>query len=127
MRALTIIAISGALVTTIASPAMAMAEHRPRASLKVTITNGTAPPQVVRLTCNRDGGTHPTPRAACRVLRAVHGDPSELDGANAICTREFNPHTVKVKGTWRGHRVNFTTTYSNKCLMLAAGKALYTL
>lgn len=125
MRALTITALSCALVVAAASPALA--DHRPRATLKITITVGQATPQTVKLTCNRDGGTHPTPRAACRVLRGVHGNPARLTGAGAVCTREFNPHTVTVKGKWRGHRVDFTKTYSNKCLMLAAGRALYTL
>ena len=100
---------------------------RPRASLKISVAVGTATAKTVKLTCNRDGGTHPTPRPACRLLRAVKGNPAKLgDGGDAICTREYNPQTATVRGKWRGKRVDFTRTYANPCMMKAAGGPLFT-
>ena len=33
----------------------------------------------VVLTCDPDGGVHPTPAAACELLRKVDGDPAKLN------------------------------------------------
>ncbi|GAA3467084.1 SSI family serine proteinase inhibitor [Nonomuraea roseola] len=125
MRAIKILALTGAFMMAATAPALA--EQRPRASLKVAVTVADTA-KTVRLTCDRDGGNHPTPRAACRLLRAVKGKPARLEvRKNPICTKEFRPHTVEVWGAWRGKPVRFTKTYSNACLMKAAGGAVFTL
>lgn len=123
MRSIKTVALAGAFVL---AAAPALAEHRPRASLKVSVTVGDTT-KAVRLVCDRDGGSHPTPRAACRLLRSVKGDPARLRVKDPICTKEFRPHTVSVRGTWRGKPVRFTRTFANECLMTSAGGALFTL
>ncbi|MER6912422.1 subtilase-type protease inhibitor [Streptomyces sp. NPDC000594] len=86
--------------------------------------------RAVTLACEpRAIGTHPSPRSACRELRAVDGDfnalSSGLPGIN--CTRQYEPVTVTADGVWRGQRVDWTVTYTNSCEMAAAlgGGKLY--
>lgn len=125
MKILTVLAMSAALALGATAPALA--DPMPRANLKIVIAPQGAPTQSVTLTCGPAGGTHPTPRAACRVLRQVHGDPSKLTSDGAVCTKEYQPHTVAVIGRWHGRRIAYLTMFNNACLMRAAGKELYTL
>ncbi|MFI6485685.1 SSI family serine proteinase inhibitor [Nonomuraea sp. NPDC050663] len=126
MKALKILLTAGLLLTAAATPAMAAeGQHRPKASLKITIAAEGAAAESVRLTCGWPGGSHPTPRAACRVLNKVKGNPARLSNPGAICTKEFRPHKVTVKGRWYGKRVDFTRTFGNNCLMVSEGGALY--
>ncbi|WP_431902963.1 SSI family serine proteinase inhibitor [Nonomuraea sp. bgisy101] len=124
MRSITTLALAGAIVLAAASPALA--GHRPLASLKVSVTVAGAT-KSAGLLCDRDGGDHPSPRTACRLLRAVKGDPARLRVKDPVCTREYRPHVVSVRGTWRGRPVSFTTTFANACLMKSAGGAVFTL
>lgn len=123
MRAVRLVALSGAFLMAAASPAAA--EHQPKAQLSITVAVGENAPKSVTLTCDHDGGTHPTPRRACRLLRIAKGDPARLVRDHAVCTREFMPHRVTVKGVWHGETVDFTRTFGNACLMKAGGDAVY--
>ncbi|MFI6903007.1 SSI family serine proteinase inhibitor [Nonomuraea sp. NPDC050394] len=123
MKTLALVVLAGAVVWGNAAPAAA--SQRPRATLKISVTTGDTT-KAVRLTCDRDGGNHPSPRAACRLLRSVKGNPAKLKNERAICTREYMPHRVRVTGVWRGKKVAFTGRFGNGCLMKAAGRAVYT-
>ncbi|MBB5083040.1 SSI family serine proteinase inhibitor [Nonomuraea endophytica] len=124
MKTLALVVLAGAVVLGNAAPAAA--SQRPRATLKISVITGENT-KTVRLTCDRDGGDHPSPRAACRLLRSVKGDPAKLRNERAMCTKEYLPHRVRVTGVWRGKRIAFTGRFSNGCLMKAAGRAVYTL
>ncbi|MEV0583500.1 SSI family serine proteinase inhibitor [Nonomuraea sp. NPDC050310] len=126
MKILTVLAMAGAVALGSAAPALAD-HHRPGASLKITVAVEGLPVKHARLTCGRAGGSHPTPKAACKVLRSVRGNPARLTDPGTICTKEYRPHTVTVRGRWYGKRVDFTRTFGNGCLMTAEGRALYKL
>lgn len=120
------IALSGAFLMSAAVPAVA--DQGPRAVLKVRLAIAGEKVRTVKLTCDRDGGSHPTPRAACRLLRAVDGRPGELElESHPTCTREFRPHMVAIWGQWRGKQVKFSHVYANECVMKAAGGAAFTI
>ena len=135
---MTAVALCGALLAT-AAASPALAERDPRSTLRI-LGRGEAGGQqgreavkqretkAVTLTCDRAGGDHPAPRAACRLLRRVHGDPARLNVTpDAVCTRELRPHAVVVAGMWRGKPVSFGRVYANACLLRAAGGAVFAL
>jgi hypothetical protein len=68
------------------------------------------------LTCNPDGGTHRDPAAACAALIRARGELWKVEGdPDRVCTKEFAPVTVHVKGHWYGKPINHTTYYNNLC------------
>ncbi|MEU4228182.1 SSI family serine proteinase inhibitor [Nonomuraea sp. NPDC026600] len=124
MRAAGTIVLCGAVLAT-ASPALA--DPRPQATLRIVVVVKDRPPKAVLLTCDPDGGGHPTPAAACELLRKVDGDPAKLNVVpNPVCTDEYERHTVLVGGRWRGRMIKWSHTYSNSCRMKAAGGAVFT-
>jgi hypothetical protein len=124
---MTAVALCGAFLATAAAPP-ALAERDPRSTLRILVAVKQGETKAVTLTCDRAGGGHPTPRAACRLLRQVHGDPALLNVTpDAVCTRELRPHAVVVAGMWRGEPVSFGRVYANACLLRAAGGAVFAL
>ncbi|MET8000345.1 SSI family serine proteinase inhibitor [Nonomuraea glycinis] len=132
---MTAVALCGALLAT-AAASPALAERDPRSTLRILVavkqdetkSVKQRETKAVTLTCERAGGDHPEPRAACRLLRRVHGDPARLDVTpDAACTRELRPHAVVVAGMWRGKPVSFGRVYGNACLLRAAGGAVFAL
>ncbi|MCA2187706.1 SSI family serine proteinase inhibitor [Nonomuraea cavernae] len=101
------------------------AGHHARSVLTITVTDSSGKSKAYRLTCDRDGGNHPNATAACDALRSVNGQISKLSRPDAICTREYSPTKVSVKGTWRGANVSFSGSYPNSCLARAAVGAVY--
>lgn len=74
-------------------------------------------PDRVVLACHPDAGTHPDPRRACESLRNAGGDFDRLgEGATGICTKEYAPVTVEALGYWGNRKVDYTETFSNRCL-----------
>ncbi|WP_336205788.1 SSI family serine proteinase inhibitor [Nonomuraea sp. LPB2021202275-12-8] len=130
MKVVAAITLCGAfLVTAAASPALA--ERAPRSTLRIVVATKDGPTKAATLICGRDarqGGDHPSPRAACRLLRQVDGDPARLNVVpDPVCTRELRPHAVVVAGMWRGRPVSFGHVYGNACLVNAAGGAVFAL
>jgi hypothetical protein len=124
---MTAVALCGALLTT-AAASPALAERDPRSTLRILVAVKQGETKAVTLTCDRAGGDHPAPRAACRLLRQVHGDPARLNVTpDAACTRELRPHAVVVAGMWRGEPVSFGRVYANACMVRAAGGAVFAL
>ncbi|MEU7747292.1 SSI family serine proteinase inhibitor [Nonomuraea sp. NPDC049158] len=124
MRAVGTIALCAAALAT-ATPALAEATRK--STLKIVIVVDDLP-KGATLTCDPDGGSHPTPAAACDLLRKVKGDPSKLNVVpNPVCTDEYQPHTVVVVGKWRGTSLRWTYVFSNSCRMKAAGGAVFTI
>ncbi|WP_055567958.1 SSI family serine proteinase inhibitor [Streptomyces atriruber] len=78
--------------------------------------------RAVTLTCApRPAGTHPSAAAACAELAKVGGQFTQLvgTGSDAICTKEWRPVTVSVRGVWNGKHVDWTNTFANQCTMKA--------
>ncbi|MDI3421509.1 SSI family serine proteinase inhibitor [Streptomyces luteolus] len=79
------------------------------------------------LTCNPPGGTHPTPRTACRLLRDVNGNIHKLDkNPDQMCTKQYRPVTVHAYGHWHGRHVNQWKTFANSCEAEAATGEVFT-
>jgi hypothetical protein len=120
------LALCGAFLFTAASPALA--DRAPRSTLRILVAEKGGETKAVTLRCDRDGGDHPAPREACRLLRRAGGDPARLNAApGQVCTRELRPHAVVVAGMWRGKTIIFGRVFGNPCLMRAAGGAVYAL
>ncbi|WP_016906101.1 SSI family serine proteinase inhibitor [Streptomyces xiaopingdaonensis] len=71
------------------------------------------------LRCRPTGGDHPHPRAACAKLReatADGGDPFAPVGKGELCTLVHGGDaTAKVRGTWRGARVDARFDRTDGC------------
>ncbi|WP_093802807.1 subtilase-type protease inhibitor [Streptomyces sp. Wb2n-11] len=65
------------------------------------------------------GGTHPSPGAACKELRAAHGEFSGLvdTSPQRSCTREWDPVVITAQGVWQGKPVSWSATFGNVCEM----------
>lgn len=72
------------------------------------------------LTCDPDGGTHPSAATACDDLRSVGGDLSALTAQDGICTREYRPVTAVATGVWQGRPLSYRATFANRCILLLA-------
>uniref|UniRef100_A0AAU2VFE2 Probable subtilase-type protease inhibitor n=1 Tax=Streptomyces sp. NBC_00003 TaxID=2903608 RepID=A0AAU2VFE2_9ACTN len=118
-----------------AAPADAMAPmslYAPSA-LVISIEPGTGEEgasvqRAVTLSCApTPSGTHPAPAAACAELRHVQGDFTALaaSGAPRICTKLWNPVTVRADGIWNGKRVSHVQTYGNSCMKAAGSEAVF--
>nr|WP_237535306.1 SSI family serine proteinase inhibitor [Streptomyces sp. SID3343] len=90
---------------------------------------GTTGPVVAEaeLWCHPDGGSHPTPAAACAALDAAGGDPQRIPARSGICPAVYAPVTAVATGHWRGgaQRIDFTRTYGNHCALRNAKPPLF--
>lgn len=93
----------------------------------MTVTSGDqSAARVLTLTCDPDGGDHPSADAACAEIEAADGDLSALPGEpSLLCTFEYNPVTVTATGTWRGRTVNFEQTFPNTCDLIRATGSVF--
>jgi hypothetical protein len=124
-----LILLATAAPTGAALAASGTAAEEPRARLTLTVAGGTPSiTQVVELTCDPDGGTHPNPADACAALRDVAGDASLLRmPEDTMCPGIFDPHTVLLSGVWEGRTISYKGTFANKCLLQATTGALFAL
>ncbi|MGR8011886.1 SSI family serine proteinase inhibitor [Streptomyces hypolithicus] len=65
-------------------------------------------------------GPHPRAADACAALEKANGDLDKLAGDPHLCTREYDPVTVSVTGTWRGTATAWRKTYANACMLDSA-------
>ena len=98
-----------------ASPAGAAASKRTALTVSYQADAGYA--AAVKLRCDPPRGAHPRKAQACRSLARAGGDPQRLRAAPLMCTMEYAPITARVRGTWRGHQVNWSHTFGNRCVM----------
>lgn len=108
-----------ALVTLLPAAAQAAGPDRqpPPTWLKLTVGGHRS----VTLGCDPPDGTHPNPGAACHAIAAAGGDLAKLrHNPEVACITVYDPVTVHARGTWRGQRVAYDATYSNRCALAAA-------
>jgi hypothetical protein len=87
-----------------------------RSQLTLLLVDASQRANVVTLTCNPDGGTHPHPARACSSLRDAGGDFKRLPpDSTTACTFVYQPVQAYATGHWRGRPVAFTHTYGNRC------------
>ncbi len=120
-----------ALAGAVLAPATAaQADVSPGAALRITVTKtggidpGPMPTPLadVTLTCDPDGGTHPTPEKACAELKEIRGNLDRLatgDGTH-FCPLYYDPVRVRIVGTWYGQDKKFEHQYTNLACMHAA-------
>jgi hypothetical protein len=74
-----------------------------------------APARHATLRCGPPGGTLPQPALACTKLAKLK-DPFAPVPADAMCTQVFGgPEVARVRGTYRGQRVNAVFNKKNGC------------
>ncbi|MFO7253165.1 MAG: SSI family serine proteinase inhibitor [Actinomycetes bacterium] len=126
MKAITVMALGGALL--FAAVPGAQADSAPLSELTLTVSRPDgAGATSVTLTCDPDGGTHPSPRAACDLLRSVDGNIGMIRPTRGVvCTREYAPRTATARGVWRGtKRFVIVRTFGNPCQMHAETGVLF--
>ena len=104
------------------SAGTATADHRPSSRLSLTVEGPRGASTTVRLECRPAGGSHPTPRSACREIARAGGDFESLPGSPEMiaCTMEYRPVTASARGRWNGERVRWQRQYPNPCTLLSA-------
>ncbi len=122
------IALAGAVIAS-ATPAQASADS-PQASLHIRVVHpsfasqspSSWEPVDVTLTCDPDGGTHPTPEEACAELTEINGDLERLatGGGHMFCVQLYDPVRVTITGYWYGEPKVFVHDYSNVGCLHAA-------
>ncbi|QWF77329.1 SSI family serine proteinase inhibitor [Amycolatopsis sp. CA-230715] len=94
-------------------------------SLQLNAHDTTGRVAAVSLACDPARGTHPKSNAACAVLDSIDGDFSRLPLHDQPCTLEYAPVDVTAIGVYRGQRVDFRTTYSNRCAADAGSSGVF--
>ncbi len=86
-------------------------------SLQLSVVqSGPESQSTVTLNCNPNGGNHPQVEQACDQLTNHSGQVAEIGAGDAMCMMKYEPVTVRAKGIWRGETLNYTDTFSNRCV-----------
>ncbi|GAA1672041.1 hypothetical protein GCM10009830_17740 [Glycomyces endophyticus] len=94
---------------------------------------------ILYLEVDRDGGAteramlscptgqgHDRGEEACIQLTAVGGEIGALEATDGICTKEYDPATLKGFGLWEGEFVYYEGEFANACEgALATGGAVF--
>jgi len=100
------------------SAGTATADHRPSSRLSLTVEGPRGASTTVRLECRPAGGSHPTPRSACREIARAGGDFESLPGSPEMiaCTMEYRPVTASARaGTASGFAGSASTPTRARC------------
>jgi Subtilisin inhibitor-like len=74
--------------------------------LTIVVNDGSGKTSTWRLACDPPGGSHPDPKAACRVLKANGAAALPPVPEDKICTQIYGgPETATITGTWEGKQV----------------------
>ena len=128
-RALKATALRGALlaaatVLLAAGQAPAEAVHRHGLQgdwLYLTVTRGDSRSSDTRgtlLLCDPPQG-HARAAEACAELAAAGGDIDAVPAAGVFCPMVYAPVTAHARGEWKGRQVDYTRTFSNRCVLAA--------
>ncbi|WP_061291680.1 SSI family serine proteinase inhibitor [Herbidospora cretacea] len=114
--------LAAALVMLTATPAAA---ETPSAFVLARSVDGQT--QVTTtLVCDGAGSTHPRAAEACAELRRAGGRFEALNvKPDAICTKEYLPHTAIALGAWQGRLVVWRKTFGNRCVMSGATGSVF--
>ncbi|MEW2131274.1 SSI family serine proteinase inhibitor [Streptomyces sp. NPDC005435] len=127
-------AAAGALMAALGLLTAAPASATPRPAfpggwLHLTVSRGeTLAPGSRRalLVCDPPRGTAHAAQA-CAQLAAAGGDIDRIPPKDVFCTMLYAPVTAHASGFWHGHRVEYTHTFSNGCVMSARTGAVFAL
>ncbi|WP_055568083.1 SSI family serine proteinase inhibitor [Streptomyces atriruber] len=62
-------------------------------------------------------GAHPQAAKACEAIARAGGDFDALPDDPHACTKEFDPVTATVTGSYEGRAIDWRKTYPNACAM----------
>ncbi|MET8690348.1 SSI family serine proteinase inhibitor [Streptomyces sp. NPDC004732] len=62
-------------------------------------------------------GAHPQAAKACEAIAQAGGDFNALPDDPHACTKEFDPVTATVTGSYEGRAISWHKTYPNACTM----------
>ncbi|MFD8914890.1 SSI family serine proteinase inhibitor [Streptomyces sp. NPDC059575] len=127
-------AAAGALVAALGLLTATPASAAPRSALPgdwlhLTVSQGeTIAPGSPRalLLCDPPRGTARAAEA-CAQLTAAEGDIDRIPPKDVFCTMLYAPVTAHASGIWHGHRVEYTHTFSNGCVMSARTGSVFAL
>lgn len=77
------------------------------------------------LSCFPAKGTHPDYKHACKVLTGVDGWVDAITRDKRACTKEYNPVTLRIEGSWKGRDLYWSNYYGNRCEAAAATRNVY--
>jgi hypothetical protein len=84
--------------------------------LTIVIDDGTGAKTTWTLTCDRAGGSHPDPDAACRALQARGATALPPVRKDVACTQVYGgPQRATISGTWHGQPVRSSFSRVNGC------------
>ncbi|RZQ60370.1 SSI family serine proteinase inhibitor [Amycolatopsis suaedae] len=95
------------------------------ASLTLTQHESSGAAAIVTLHCDPVSGTHPDADRACATLSDAGGDFARIESEDAACTLEYAPIEVHARGNWHGKRVEYATTYPNRCVAVAESRGVF--
>jgi hypothetical protein len=55
----------------------------------------------------------------------VHGDVASIPPGTSLCTFEYAPVTVTLRGVWDGSLRSYTGTFANRCILLDRTAGLF--
>jgi hypothetical protein len=86
------------------------------ADLTIVVDNGAGASTTYHLTCDPEGGDHPRPEVACRVLADKGAKALPPVRQDMQCTQVYGgPETAHITGTWRGQAVDSRLSRQNGC------------
>ncbi|MGO1051074.1 SSI family serine proteinase inhibitor [Crossiella sp. CA198] len=108
-----------AVVLLGAGPAAAVSQETVLTVTTAEGEAGTPPGKVATLNCDPAGGTHQHRAQACAQLSAAQGQVANLAGdpESQVCTMDYRPVTVTLKGIWQGQPLAYQHTYGNGCVL----------
>ncbi|MFE2417486.1 SSI family serine proteinase inhibitor [Streptomyces hokutonensis] len=89
--------------------------------LYLTVTRGDSRSSDTRgtlLLCDPPQG-HARAAEACAELAAAGGDIDAIPAAGVFCPMVYAPVTAHARGEWKGRQVDYTRTFSNRCVLAA--------
>ncbi|MGW3103538.1 SSI family serine proteinase inhibitor [Streptomyces sp. NPDC001100] len=102
------------------TPAQAAPRHGLRGDwLYLTVTRGDGRSSDTRgtlLLCDPPQG-HAHAAEACAELAAAGGDIDAVPARSVLCPMIYAPVTAHARGEWKGRQVDYTRTFSNRCVL----------
>ncbi|GIH26875.1 hypothetical protein Aph01nite_51850 [Acrocarpospora phusangensis] len=120
MKIMRIVALAAAAALLSAPLTVVPASAAAGASYTLSITQRGAT-RTVALTCSPDGGTHPSPAAACARLARAWGDPAMIAPKTGVfCIALYDPVTATATGNYFGRPIAYTRSFTNMCWLNVA-------
>ena len=84
--------------------------------LTIVVWDGSGKTSTWRLTCDPPGGTHPDPKAACRVLKTNGAAALPPVPKDKMCTQIYGgPETATITGIWEGRQILSSFARNDGC------------